>query len=146
MSKLTVYFKEPHRSFGVFYPLHCIVAVFADMSTAEQAHRLLEAAGFDPTDVIAVDGTEFIALQTEETGRVRALMRRLSRFGATEQISTDHNLELAERGAAFVLVHCASGRMKEKAWKAMEGLAPVAAHYYDRLGVDHLAGGFCTTE
>ena len=146
MSKLTGYFKEPHKSLGVFYPLHCIVAVFADRSTAEHAQRILEATGFDPTDVIAVDGTDFIALQTEETSRISTLMRRLSRFGATEQISTDHNLELASRGAAFVLVHCASGRMKDKAWAAIEGLGPLAAHYYDRLGVDHLAGGFCTTE
>lgn len=146
MSKLAAYFKEPHRSFGVFYPLHCIVAAFADATTAEQAQRDLDAAGFDPTDVIAVEGRDFIALQNEETGVISDLMRRLSRFGATEQISTDHNVELARQGAAFVLVHCASETMKDKAWAAMEGLNPVAAHYYNPFYVDHLAGGFCTTE
>lgn len=145
MSKLSEFFKEPHKVCGVFYPLHCIVAAFDQMSVAQHVQRRLQALGFDASDVIATEGKELIALEEEETGPVSALMQRLSRFAAAEQISTDHNLELARSGAVFVIVHCGSDTLKQKAWSAMEDLDPVAAHYYDRLGIDHLAGGFCTT-
>jgi hypothetical protein len=68
----------------------------------------------------------------------------LSRFIGGEQISTDHNLDFAERGAGFVVVHCPSEKEKEEAWNAMRPFKPLIAHYYSSGSVDHLSGGFST--
>lgn len=94
--------------------------------------------------MIAIEGREFVELEEEETGFVSVIMRELSRFSGTEQISTDHNLDFALEGAALVIVHCPSSESKKKAWSLLEQESPLAAYYYDRLGVDHLAGGFMT--
>ena len=144
MSKLKGFFKEPHNPIGVFYPVHYLVAVFRDMPSAKTIEGSLLSAGFPATDVIVVEGEDFVELEKEETGLVGTLMQELSRFLGTEQISTDHNLDFAYRGAAFVIVHCPSDETRKSAWEAMEKEHPLAAHFYAPGGVDHLAGGFDT--
>ncbi len=144
MSKLAEFFKETHTSMGIFYPLHCIIAVFSSPEAAQEVLQRLRHAGFAEDEAIAVEGRQFIDLEKEETNLGSFLMQALSRFLATEQISTDHNLEFAHRGAGFVVAHCPNEKMKKKAWDLMKQLAPLAAHYYDKASVDHLAGGFST--
>ncbi len=144
MSKLATFFKETHTALGIFYPLHCLVAVFPTVDAAQQVRAKLRNARFAEDEAIAVEGQDFIALQKEETGLGNSLMQELSRFLAAEQISTDHNLEFAEQGAAFVLVHCPTEKTKQEAWDVIRPAAPLAAHYYSRGSVDHLAGGFST--
>jgi hypothetical protein len=144
MSRLAQFFKETHQVMGVFYPLHYLVAVFRNVEEAQQVAKKLRHAGFAEDDVIAVEGREFIELEKDETGPVAYLMQKLSRFLATEQISTDHNLEFAGQGAAFVIVHCPGEKLKNEAWNVMKPSEPLAAHYYSRGSVDHLAGGFST--
>ena len=144
MSRLTDFFEETHTALGIFYPLHCLIAVFPNLDAAQQVCQKLRYEGFGERDAITVEGKEFIELEKEEINLGSYLMQALSRFLATEQISTDHNLELAHRGAAFVLVHCTSEAAKKKAWDVMKPLSPIAAHYYSRASVDHLAGGFST--
>lgn len=144
MSKLSHVFKERHTMMGVFYPIHYLVAVFPDAAVAAKVRGNLLAAGFSPDEAIVCEGQDFVDLEKEETGLAQYMMQELSRFLATEQISTDHNRDFAEEGAGFVLVHCPSEFLKNKAWRIMEADNPLTAHYYDRLGVDHLAGGFST--
>jgi hypothetical protein len=144
MSRLADFFKETHTDFGIFYPLHCLIGVFPNLDAAQHVARKLRNAGFAEDEVIAVEGSEFIELEKEETGLGSFLMQELSRFLATEQISTDHNLEFAHRGAAFVVVHCPTEKTKKEAWDVMRPSEPLAAHYYSRGSVDHLAGGFST--
>jgi hypothetical protein len=144
MSRLSEFFKETHTALGVFYPLHCLVAVFPDLAAAQQIARKLGDAGFAGDDVIAVEGTDFIELEKEETGLGNLLMQEISRDFGAEQISTDNNIELARRGAAFVVVHCPTDNTKKIAWDTIQPSAPLAAHYYSRVLVDHLAGGFKT--
>ena len=144
MSRLSDFFKETHTALGVFYPLHCLVAVFPDLAAAQLVARKLRDAGFAEDEVIAVEGSEFIELEKEETGLGNILMQEISRDLGAEQISTDNNLELARRGAAFVVVHCPTDKTKKEAWDVIQPSAPLAAHYYSRALVDHLAGGFKT--
>ena len=144
MSRLSEFFKETHTALGVFYPLHCLVAAFPDLPAAQLVVRKLGDAGFAGDDVIAIEGTDFIEHEKEETGLGNILMQEISRDFGGEQISTDNNLELARRGAAFVVVHCPTDKTKKKAWDVIQPSAPLAAHYYSRVSVDHLAGGFKT--
>lgn len=144
MSRLADFFKETHTALGIFYPLHCLIAVFPNLEAAQEVKRKLRYAGFTEDKLIAVEGHEFVELEKEETNLGSFLMQALSRFLGTEQISTDHNLEFAQRGGAFVVVYCPTEKTKKDAWEVMKPLAPLAAHYYGRDAVDHLAGGFST--
>jgi len=138
MSVLSNFFKESHRALGVFYPVHCLVAVFGDLKVAERVRNNLLAAGFAHDEVIAVEGRDLIELENEETGMASVLMQHLSRGLVTEQISTDHNLYFAEKGGGLVFVHCPSELLRKRAWDVMQPETPLAAHYYGRFAVEHL--------
>jgi hypothetical protein len=144
MSRFADFFKETHTALGIFYPLHCLVAVFQDSNAAQDAQRKLRYTGVAEDKLIVVGAEEFIEFEKEDTSLGGVLMQTVSRFLSTEQISTDHNIEFARRGAAFVVVYCPSDETKREAWNVMIPLKPLAAHYYGRDGVDHLAGGFST--
>jgi len=144
MSALTGFFKESDTQMGVFYPKHYLIAVFRDLETAQGAARKLRLARFAEGEVIAVPGREIIELTREESGPGSMLMQTLSRFFATEQVSHDSDLALAQRGAAFVCVHCPTEENKQEAWKAVRADAPLAARYYANDGIEHLAGDFTT--
>ena len=114
MSLFTNFFKESDTQLGVFYPNHYLIAVFRNLETAQQAVKKLRLAGFAEDEVIAAAGQDFIALAKEETGLGSFLMQALSRFFATEQMSHDSDLDLAQHGAAFVAVHCPHEKTKRK--------------------------------
>lgn len=141
MTVSTSFFKESLTSVGVFYPMHYLVAIFSDLPTAQQVRKTLLNANFRETDVLAISGRDFIELEKEASG---VIMREVSRFFKTEQLSTDHNLDLAEHRAGFVFVYCPFERSKAKAWEIIQAYAPIAAHHYDAIGIEELAGGFNT--
>ena len=144
MSLLTNFFKESDTQLGVFYPKHYVVAVFRNLEAAQQIVKKLRLAGFTEDEVIAVAGQDFIELAKEETGLGSFLMQALSRFFATEQMSHDSDLDLAQHGAAFAAVHCPTENTKKLAWNALQPEAPLAARYYANDGIEHLAGDFTT--
>ncbi len=144
MSLLTGFFKESDTQLGVFYPKHYLIAVFRDSRAAQKAVRELWTAGFAPDEAIAVAGQEFVDLAKEETGPGNFVMQALSRFFATEQRSHDSDLERAQRGAAFVAVHCMTEDTKQQAWTLLQPENPLAARYYGGAGIEHLAGDFTT--
>jgi len=114
LSLLTNFFKESDTQLGVFYPNHYLVAVFRNLETAQQVVKKLRLAGFAEDEVIAVAGQDFIELAKEETGLGSFLMQALSRFFATEQMSHDSDLDLAQHGAAFAAVHCPTEKTKKE--------------------------------
>jgi hypothetical protein len=144
MSLLTKFFKESDTQMGIFYPNHYLIAVFRNLETAQLTVRKLRLARFAEDEVIAVGGQDFIALAKEETGPGSFLMQALSRFFATEQLSHDSDLDLAQHGAAFVAVHCRHEKTKEAAWNVLQPASPLAARYYANDGIEHLAGDFTT--
>jgi hypothetical protein len=144
MSVQASFFKESHTSLGVFYPIHYIVAVFDTLAAAHRAEKNLRNAGFRDEDLFVATGPEFIEFEKRETGVAGAIMQGISRFFKTEQLSTDHNLALAERYAAFIFVHCPHEKSKNKAWDIIHEELPLVAHYYERFSVDQLAGEFST--
>ena len=144
MSLLSNFFKESDTQLGVFYPNHYLIAVFRNLEMAQQAVKQLRLAGFAEDEVIAVAGQDFIDLAEEETGLGSFLMQALSRFFATEQMSHDSDLDLAQHGASFTAVHCPTEKTKKEAWNVLQPEAPLAARYYANDGIEHLAGDFST--
>ncbi|MGZ6423644.1 MAG: hypothetical protein ACXWSR_22130 [Bdellovibrionota bacterium] len=144
MSLLSGFFKESDTQLGVFYPKHYLIAVFPSLENAQRAVTKLRRAGFEEDEAIAVEGREIIQLAKEETGPGNFLMQTLSRFFATEQMSHDQDLHLAQQGAAFVAVYCPTEDNKNEAWITLEQEGPIAARYYASDGIEHLAGDFTT--
>jgi hypothetical protein len=140
MSVLANFFKGSDTRMGVFYPCHYLVAVFRDPAVASHTAQKLWNAGFERDDAIAVDGQDVIELDKEEKGLGAFVMQAVSRFLATEQKYTDHDLELAEKGAGFLAVYCPTDDRKHAAWRIVKGEDPFDARYYASGAVEHLAG------
>jgi hypothetical protein len=145
MNQLTRFFKESHTSLGVFYPLHCLVAVFDELPHLAGLENQLQLAGIAADDIAIVEGKDFVTFEEQETRPVNSFMQRVSRFFTTEQISTDRNLQFAREGAVLVFVHCPGRADRERGWAILKQRDPIVAHYYDRVGVEHLAGSLCPT-
>ncbi len=104
------------------------------------------SAGFEDDEGIAVEGKSFLALEEQERGLASFFMQEVSRFLGCEQISTDHSLDFARKGAAFVMAYCPSEKTKKKAWAVMEPEVPLSVHFYDQLGVEHISCRFNTNK
>jgi hypothetical protein len=144
MTTLSSFFKESDTKLGIFYPNHYLIAVFSDHAAAQHAASKLRMAGFAQDDVIATGGAEVIELAKSESGVGSFLMQGLSRFFATEQIYTDHDLDHARHGAGFLAVHCPTVALKKEAWEILQPEDPLDARYYGGGGIEHLAGDFKT--
>ena len=144
MNELSKLFKDSVTQLGLFYPKHYLIAVFRDLEAAQKVCQGLWDAGFAEEDAFALSGQALIDLEKDETGLGTLLMQELSRFFATEQVTTDQDLEKARHGAAFVAAYCPHDRAKEAARKVVEAGAPLAARYYGGDGIEHLAGDLVT--
>ena len=144
MSEVAKLFKESATQLGVFYPKHYLMAVFRNLADAEKACLKLRTAGFAEDDVFVLAGPQLIEMEKDEAGLGSFAMQALSRFFATEQISTDEDLEKARHGAGFVAVYCPKDETKGEAQKILGSEAPVAARYYGAGGIEHLAGDLVT--
>ena len=60
MSRLTTFFKDADVEFGVFYPKHCLLAVYETLEEANRTRTELTQAGWRSEDVIAVSGEEVV--------------------------------------------------------------------------------------
>ncbi len=140
MSVLAEFFKGADTKMGVFYPTHYLLAVFRDPAVAGHVAQKLWNAGFEHSEAIAVEGKDWIELDKEEKGLGGFVMQAISRFLATEQKYTDHDLELARKGAGFLAAHCPTDDLKNRAWGIVKREDPFDARYYTAGGVEHLAG------
>jgi hypothetical protein len=141
MSVHASFFKEPYTAMGVFYPRHYLIAAHRTLPEAQEVKKNLLNAGFPRDEVLLVSGPEFIEFEAQESS---AVMREISRFFKTEQLSTDQNLHFAHEHAYFIFVHATTEQSKAKAWGIVQEGRPLAAHYYDRVAVDQLAGNYST--
>jgi len=140
MSTLSSFFKGSERHLGVFYPRHYMIAVFQDLKAARAAEEGLFNAGFAPEDVAAVPGEQVAAEHVMNNGLIAMFMQGLSRMFQTEETYADHDVELALRGAAFLMVYCPSDQRKQQAWLLIEPARPLMARHYALAGIEHLAG------
>jgi hypothetical protein len=143
MSRLSAFFRHADVEFGVFYPNHCLLAVFETLTDANVAKEDLNHAGLKDEDVISVSGEEVVHFAQDhllKDGLWGALMTELSRIFGTEAAYADKDLAAARKGAAFIAVHCPTEKVKEEAWKFLEPRHPLVARYYSFGGIEHLAG------
>lgn len=144
MVDLSKQFKDSATQMGLFYPKHYLIAAFRDLEATGKVCQNLRDAGFAEEDAFAVPGQELLQLENDEAGLGNFLMQALSRFFATEQITTDADLEKARHGAAFVAAYCPQEETKELARRVVAAGAPLAARYYGGDGIEHLAGDLVT--
>jgi hypothetical protein len=140
---LSRFFKGSATHFGLFYPRHYLIAVFPDLEAAAMAERRLFDFGFASEDVAAAPGEEVVCLAGElarNHGFWTLVMQELSRIFRTEEVYADQDLDLASRGAAFLMVYCPSEGRKTKAWQLIEPVHPLMARHYAFGGIEHLVG------
>jgi len=143
MSTLAGFFKGSATHFGLFYPRDYLMAVFSDMDAAVMAERRLLEFGFTSEDVAAVPGEDLVNLAGElikHHGLWVLAMQELSRAFRTEEVYADQDLELASRGAAFLMVYCPNEGRKRQAWQLIEPVHPLMARHYTFGGIEHLVG------
>ena len=140
MNDVAKFFAGSETTLGVFYPNHCLTAVFAKRATAIEIAAKLTGAGFADDDVLAASGKQVLDYDHEQHSGPGALMRVLSRFFRTEQAYTDHDLEHARHHAGFLVVRCPNEESKQSAWRMIEPGKPLDARYYSTGAIEHLAG------
>lgn len=143
MSRLSTFFQGSDVEFGVFYPKHCLLAVFENSAEADRAKKGLIGAGFALENVISVSGEEVVRFAKDhllKDGLWGLMMTELSRIFGTEAVYADKDLAAAKKGAAFVAVYCPTAEVKTAAWKALQPRHPIVARYYSFGGIEHLAG------
>jgi hypothetical protein len=143
MSRLSTFFQGADVEFGVFYPKHCLLAVFENHAEADRAKEGLTRAGWPRDEVISVSGEEVVRFAEDhllKDGLWGVMMTELSRMFGTEAVYADKDLAAAKKGAAFLAVHCPTDEAKTDAWKSLESRHPIVARYYSFGGIEHLAG------
>jgi hypothetical protein len=136
-------FKGSDTKFGIFYPTGYLVAVFPDMTGVRKAEKALGFHGYLDEDVVIMPGDEVIRFAEENLkhkGAGGLLMQQLSRMFATEEVYTDHDLELAEKGAGFLAVYCPLEERRRPTWELIEPFGPVVGRHYALDGVEHFRG------
>jgi hypothetical protein len=143
MSRLSKFFKDADTQFGVFYPNHYLLAIFANLTDAERVKGELHRIGRGDKDVISASGEEVVHFAEDHVrkdGLWGALMTQLSRIFGTEALYAQRDLAAAKTGAAFVAVYCPTEKVKADVWKLIEPSSPLVARYYHFAGIEHLAG------
>jgi hypothetical protein len=139
---LAEFFHGSEAKFGIFYPTGYLLAAFANLTTAQRVARALEFSGFSG-ESRAVPGEELVRLEVEEQnkgGLWGLMMQELSRLIATEEVYNDHDLMLARKGAAFVIVHCPTPERRHQAWELIKPFNPMVARHYALDGIEHFRG------
>lgn len=138
MNRIAQFFHGSETTLGVFYPFHCITAVFPNYEITERIAKKLREAGFSE-DVLAVTGAELLEHERQEN-TVATLVREFSRLLHTEQADIDHDLENAREGAGFLITRCQNGSSKRVAWSIIKSGDPLDARYYATAAVEYLTG------
>ena len=99
--------KEQDRSFGVFYPLHYVVAAFETPERAEDVRRIFVDSGFDDGDVASATGS-FVTQKLESMSGstwIEHFKIGFASFLGTELGYIDDDHKLAQRGAGFLVIY-----------------------------------------
>jgi hypothetical protein len=134
------FFKEQDRSFGVFYPLHYIVAAYDTPERAEEVRKRFIDAGFENDDVASATGP-FVKRTLESMSGATWIERfkiGFASFLGTELGYVDDDRKLAERGAGFLFVYAPDDASTSKAEALLTLTHPISARRYDHAGIRRL--------
>ena len=140
MEQRWAFFKENDHSFGVFYPLHYVVAAFDTPERAEAVRKLFCDAGFDDSDVASATGP-FVTQKLESMKGATWLEKfkiGFASFLGTELGYIDDDRKLAERGAGFLFIYTPDDDSIHNAEALLLRTHPLSARRYDHAGIRRL--------
>lgn len=120
---------------GIFYPTGHVVTAFANRHLAVRARKALEGAGFAGDDLMEVN-PETMAREAAENLSTKGLLA----VGASAP-AREKQLELAEQGCHFLIVHAPGDEDHERLEKALAGMSVRYAVKYRRLIIENLVVG-----
>lgn len=134
------FFKDGDTSFGLFYPRHYTLAGYGDRAQAEQGAEALGKAGFAADDVRVVSGNFLTDRLTNQDGAsmVDKIKASVAEFIGTETYFIDQDIELAQRGGAFVFAYTPEEGDGERVKNALAEHPPVHARRYLGLAIERL--------
>ena len=134
------FFKEQDRSFGVFYPLHYVVAAFDTPERAEAVRKEFVEAGFGDDEVTSATGS--FVTRTLESMKGATWLERFkigfASFLGTELGYIDDDRKLAEHGAGFLFIYTPDDASIENAERLLVRAHPLSARRYDHAGIRRL--------
>jgi hypothetical protein len=134
------FFKEQDRSFGVFYPLHYVVAAFDTPERAEAVRKEFVEAGFRDDEVASATGP-FVTRHLESMKGATWIERfkiGFASFLGTELGYIDDDRKLAERGAGFLFIYTPDNASIGETEKLLVRAHPISARRYDHAGIRRL--------
>lgn len=134
------FFKEQDRSFGVFYPLHYVVAAFETPERAEEVRKIFVDAGFVDDDVASATGA-FVTQKLESMSGSTWIERfkiGFASFLGTELGYVDDDHKLAQRGAGFLFIYTPDDASIAKTEHLLVRAHPISARRYDHAGIRRL--------
>ena len=140
MQEHWTFFKEQDRSFGVFYPLHYVVAAFETPERAEEIRKVFVDAGFDDSDVASATGS-FVTQKLESMSGATWIERfkiGFASFLGTELGYIEDDRKLAQRGAGFLFIYTPDDASIAKAEHLLVRAHPICARRYDHAGIRRL--------
>ena len=140
MQEHWTFFKEQDRSFGVFYPLHYVVAAFETPERAEEVRKIFVDAGFVDDDVASATGA-FVTQKLESMSGSTWIERfkiGFASFLGTELGYVDDDHKLAQRGAGFLFIYTPDDASIAKTEHLLVRAHPISARRYDHAGIRRL--------
>lgn len=118
---------------GMFYPTGYIVAGFAESATAKDARSNLQRQGFGDEDLKYVPAAEMAREAAKN-------LENPSFFASTgaSMPTRQKQLELAQDGYEFLLIHAPDKEDEKRALQALAGAPPSYAIKYKRLIIENL--------
>jgi hypothetical protein len=126
---------------GLFYPKHFVVAVFRSFDAAQSASRTLHNADFGDDEVLAVPGEEMLHYLKDmraRSGLWTGLAAELSRVLDTEANLADREVDLARRGAGFLLAYAPTEPGAARVSETVKPFGPLAIVWYHPYYIRHL--------
>jgi hypothetical protein len=124
--------------FGVFYPKHFIVSVFADRAAAESAASSLKEAGFGADDIRTWDGAD-VAANHDKYVAERGLLQKIgSLFPSEEHDVLNDYIEQARAGATFLTVYTPEEGQRQTAAPIVADAGGTLMRYYGNNTITNL--------
>lgn len=117
---------------GIFYPTGHVLAGFATQELASESRDALQRAGFSGEKVLMID-----AATMAREARENLASQGLLSFGASLP-TRQKQLDLAEQGVHFILVHAPGDEDHDRVIQALDGIELRYAVKYHTLIIENL--------
>jgi hypothetical protein len=123
------------RLSSVFTPIGHVVIAFPTDADAAQAREALQTGGYEADEVLQFRSDEVIA-DIEQTRDNLGLLAHLGLSTEWSEVGRDY--ELAQQGAAFLVVYAPSEAETKRVMNVAHRFNAILARKYHRLAIEHL--------